>query len=200
MSQSPSPAPSSWLLVGGSRSLPESWSGQVSQVLSSAIRAGYGVSVGCAAGADAYALSAALRLAPAPGWLRVFAIGTASGDGFWRGSAPLALLRSAAAAGHPVAWQAGGGARVPFRARLLRRSQAALAGCTVAVFFLSSPGSPGSLRVAAAAAQAGARVFAFACGFSGWPAPLAGCAGSWQRASLAGLACWSWRPAQPALF
>jgi hypothetical protein len=195
---SPSPAP--WLMAGGSRALPGSAAPLVSRVLAGALRAGFSLSVGCAAGADALALTAGLDLAP--GRVRVFAVGSASGEGFWSGSAPLPLLRSAAAAGCPVSWLAGGSLAVPLRGRLLRRSLAALAGCSAAVFFLASPGSRGSLRVAAAAVKAGVPVFAFCCGFAGPPDPPLGSAGSWLPSALAGSACWEWCPAavQPALF
>jgi hypothetical protein len=196
----------SWSCVyfGGSRSLPSSWGGLVSQVVSAVVGAGGvgSVSVGCAAGADQQVILAALSRAQALGaaWLRgqlvVWAVGAQSGAGFWSGSAPLAVLRQAARVGQ-VFWSAGGGPAVPFRARLLRRSQAALAGCSCSVFFLASPSSAGSLRVAAFAAAAGQPVFAFACGFSGAPAPLAAPApaGSWQPGSFVGFPCWVWVPA-----
>jgi hypothetical protein len=98
-----------------------------------------------------------------------------------------------------VRWSAGGPVSgplaLPLKARLFRRSQAALTGCSASVFFLASPGSSGSLAVAAFAARAGQPVFAFSCGFSGPPAALRGQAGSWQPGQFAGQACWSWRPA-----
>jgi hypothetical protein len=193
-------APAPWLLVGGSRSLPGSAAPLVARVLAGALRAGFSLSVGCAAGADALALAAGLDLAP--GRVRVFAVGSSAGEGFWSGSAPVSLLRSAAGAGAQVSWLAGGSLAVPLRARLLRRSLAALEACSTAVFFLASPSSRGSLRVAAAAVKAGVPVFAFCVGFSGPPAPPLDCAGSWLPSALAGSPCWEWRPAavQPSLF
>lgn len=195
---SPSPAPG--LLLGGSRSLSPSAAPLVRRVVSAALRAGFVLASGCAAGADQLVVSAAISLDP--GSLRVFAAGSAEGAGFWSGSAPLSLLRSAAAAGAQVSWLAGGSLAVPLRARLLRRSLAALAGCSSAAFFLASPTSPGSLRVAAAAVASGAQVFAFPDGFEGPPAPPPGCAGSWLPGALVGCACWQWYPeaSQPALF
>lgn len=195
----------SFVLFGGSRSLGAAWSGLVSACVSAALVRCVGVSVGCAAGADAVALSSALG-APSfsPGLVRLAAVGASSGAGFWSGSAPFGLLARAAAAGVPVAWSAGGGSSVPFRARLLRRSLAALSGCAGAVFFLASPGSSGSLRVAGAAAASGVPVVVFACGFSAPPCPpcpprlgrgrLA--SGSWSPAgSFCGAARWVWVPA-----
>ena len=156
------------------------------------------VSVGCAAGADALALSAAVAAGASGRSLRVFAVGASSGAGFWSGSA-LSGVRLAAAAGASVAWLAGGSLSVPLRARLLRRSLAALRGCSAAVFFLASPSSPGSLRVASAAAAAGLPVFVFCCGFAGFPASLAGCSGSWVSGSFAGFPCLVWAPAAAQL-
>jgi predicted Rossmann fold nucleotide-binding protein DprA/Smf involved in DNA uptake len=199
-------SPSPGLLLGGSRSLSPSAAPLVRRVVSAALRAGFVLSSGCAAGADQIVISSALALAPSSAHgcrsLRVAAAGSSAGAGFWSGSAPLSLLRSAAAAGAQVSWLAGGSLQVPLRARLLRRSLAALAGCSSAAFFLASPTSPGSLRVAAAAVASGAQVFAFPYGFEGPPAPPPGCAGSWLPGALVGCACWQWRPeaSQPALF
>jgi hypothetical protein len=185
------------VLFGGSRSLPGSFAPLVSRVVLASLARGFVVRVGCARGADQFAFQSV------PGSkscrLHVFCVGGASGSGFWGGSAFKAVCR-VAARGAQVSWFAGGPVGLPLRARLLRRSLAALSGCSVACFFLASPSSAGSLRVAAAAAQSGVSVFAFSCGFSGAPAPLAGCPGSWQPSSLAGSACFVWRPAQAALF
>ena len=66
-----------------SRTLPSS-SPLVSRVVASVLASGRGVSVGCASGGDALALSAALATGSSP---VVFAVGGPSGAGFWRGSA-----------------------------------------------------------------------------------------------------------------
>jgi hypothetical protein len=174
---------------GGSRSLVSST--PLFSLVVGVLAAGGSVSVGCAAGADALVVSAALRVGCAPR-LSVFAVGSSSGAGFWSGSAPLASLLAAAAAGARVVWSAGGPASVPFRARLFRRSLAGLAGCSFAVFF--SPGA-GSLAVAAAAVARGLPVWAVCPAV---PAAPAGCCGSWVACScLAGfvLPCWAWVPA-----
>lgn len=194
------------VLFGGSRSLSSSFSSLVSSAVSAVLCAGGSVSVGCASGADSFVVSAALAFPAPSGSFSLFAVGSSAGAGFWSGSAPLSLLRSVAAAGFPVAWSAGGGSSVPFRARLFRRSLAALAGCAAAVFFLASPDSSGSLSVAAAAAGGGGRVSAFCCGFSGPPAPLgSGCVGSWVSAAApvslpAGCGFFRWVPSQMELF
>jgi hypothetical protein len=192
-------------LFGGSRSLPPSQAGFVrSVVLAALARAGSFATVGCAAGADAAVVSAVLA-AGLSGQLCVFCVGSASGAGFWSGSAPFSLLRRAAGSLARVVWSAGGGPELPFRARLLRRSLAALGAASEAVFFLASPSSPGSLAVAAAAVRQGVSVFAFSCGFSGSPVPLVGVgAGAWVRGVFCGFPCWVWsqpaRPVQLSLF
>ncbi|MGE3913258.1 MAG: hypothetical protein AB7K36_28135 [Chloroflexota bacterium] len=80
--------------------------------------------------------------------------------------------------------------------------QAASSGAAGAVAVISSPASAGSLAELALAARLGVPlVVAVAVGFSGPPSPLAGRAGSWAPARLAGVACWRWAPAasQPPL-
>lgn len=194
------------VLFGGSRSLSPSFSSLVSSAVSAVLCAGGNISVGCASGADSLVVSAALAFPAPAGSFRLSAVGSSDGTGFWSGSAPLSLLRSVAAAGFPIAWVAGGSPSVPFRARLFRRSLAALAGCAAAVFFLAAPDSSGSLSVAAASASTGARVSVFCCGFSGPPAPLgSGCVGSWVSAAApvslpAGCCFFRWVPAQMDLF
>jgi hypothetical protein len=179
-------------LFGGSRSLAPSFSGLVASVVSAWLSSAPGarLAVGCAPGADAAVVSSC-----PPAALSLFAV--APGP-----SSAASWVSAAAARGASVVWSAGGSPAVPFRARLLRRSLAALAGCSCAVFFLASPASPGSLRVAAAAAARGLPVFAFCCGFSEPPALLVGCSGSWSPSSFCGFPCLAWRPAaaQPRLF
>lgn len=187
---------------GGSRALSASFAPLVASVVSAAVASGAGVRVGCAAGADRLVLSSALR---APGGVRslsVFAVGAASGAGFWSGSAPVSLLRAAVSVGASVSWLAGGALSVPLRARLFGRSVACVSGAGAAVFFLASPSSAGSLAVAGAAVGGGVPVFAFSCGFSGAPCPPRGCAGAWSPSSFLGFPCWVWVPAavQASLF
>lgn len=168
---------------GGSRSLPRSGFSFVTRVVSSVLQSGSCVHVGCCSGADAAVVSAARR---SPARLRVFSAFASSGAGSCPVSA-VSAVRSAAASGVHVSWLAGGPLSLPLRARLIRRSLAALAGCSAAVFFL--PGS-GSLSVAAHAVRSSIPVFVFqrACP----SAPPRGCIGSWVRASFSGFSCWHW--------
>lgn len=181
------------VLIGGSRNLSAQFAPLVGAVAQAVAQSAL-VHVGCSAGADQLALQA---LSPAQ--VQVFAAGAQSGQGFVTSSATSAVMQ-AAQAGAAVSWLAGGALHVPIRARLIRRSLAALAGCSQAVFFVNSAQSSGSLAVAAKAAQAGKPVFVFSCGFSGAPAPLKGCAGSWVQSSFAGRQCWQWSPAQIFFF
>ena len=94
------------IYFGGSRSLSPSFFSFVAGVVGLALRRGFGVSVGCAAGADATVVRAVLRFASAASRLSVAAVGSSCGAGFWRGSAPLSLLRSVASRGAAVVWSA----------------------------------------------------------------------------------------------
>jgi len=192
---------------GGSRSLPDRFAPFVARVVAAWVASGGFVSVGCAVGADAAVVSAFLSSPLSPVALRVFCVGgpgpSGSLSGFWSGSALSVLSSLWSFFPSALRFWAGGPVSVPLRARLVRRSAAALVGASSAVFFLASPSSPGSLRVAALAASRGVPVFVFPCGFSGAPAPLAGCVGRWVSASFCGFPClaWSSSPAgQLALF
>jgi len=191
----PASGASRWsLFVGGSRHLAPS--PLVGQVLAAAVSSGCCVvQVGCCVGADAQALAWLAGQPPALG--QVFAAFGPGAAGSCSLSAVPAVL-AAAAAGASVTWWAGGGAAVPLRARLIRRSAAALRGASVALFF--SPGA-GSLAVAALAVRAGLPVWAIA---PAAPAPVPGCAGAWVAGLFCGFLAWSWLPAgaavQPSLF
>jgi hypothetical protein len=150
-------------------------------------------SVGCCRGADALALSALVSAGLAARG-EVFAVGSASGDGFWSGSAR-DEIRAAAAAGSPVRWLAGGPLSIPLQIRLARRSQACIRSVVpggACFLFLSRPRSKGSLGTARFAASLGLQVYVFACGFS--PSLLPGLeVGRWQVVSsgpLAGSVQW----------
>ena len=192
--------PGSSVHFGGSRSLqPNS---QLEFCVRKAQAAGCSIHVGCAAGADAQVIYAALAAVKADylaeTWLNVFAVGGNSGG--WpypRLSPPPWIIRAISC----VRLWAGGCPSLPLRARLIRRSLAALAGCSCSVFFLSGPSSHGSLTVAAHAVKSGMPVFVF-CPVQPDPLTSPSPAGSWQPAELYGLSCWRWSPAavQPKLF
>jgi predicted Rossmann fold nucleotide-binding protein DprA/Smf involved in DNA uptake len=181
--------------LGGSRSL--SSSPIVGQVVRAVLASGQAVHVGCAVGADQQVVQAALA-AGGQSFLVVFAVFSSSWLGAWSGSAVGAVM-AAAQAGASVSWLAGGGLQLPLVARLIRRSQAALAGCSASVFFLASPSSSGSLAVAGHAVAAGQPVFAF-CSFL--PQAPRGQAGRWVSSSFMGFSCWLWQPVavQQSLF
>jgi len=175
---------------GGSRSLPETR--LIHQVVSSTLAAGHSAHVGCAIGADAQVIRAALDYDPAR--LSVFAAFAGDGSGAWSGSATFDVF-TALEVGADVSFSAGGPLSVPLAGRLMARSRAALAGCSAAVFFLSAPSSPGSLAVAALAVRFNQPVFAFC--FPAHPNAPRGCSGRWVAGSLkGGFSCWRWQPAQ----
>ena len=207
----------------GSRSLSPRFASLVSSVVSAVLSSGRSVAVGCASGADQFALSAALCALPAPGsfpWLRVFAaFGPGGFASAGRASAVPAVLAAAARSCAPgsglaspvvVRFWAGGGPGVPLRARLAARSSALVSavagsgpGAGLVAFVSGGPSaSPGSWRSVRAAVSAGVSVVVFLCGC---PAsvlpPLWG--GSWVPAGSGVWAGgWRWVPAgrQLALF
>ena len=93
--------------LAGSRYLPESAESLVRRVVRGAVAAGRPLAAGCAVGADAYALRAAVSLRAAES-LTIFAAFGPYGLGAWRDSAVGAVV-NAAAAGAAVRWWAGGG-------------------------------------------------------------------------------------------
>ena len=178
------------VLFGGSRALQSSPSIQL--VLALVLHRGASVQVGCCVGADALVINSAVSLGAA-GRLSISSAFAQGGGGSCFLSA-VSAVAAAAAAGASVSWLAGGPLSVPLPARLSRRSQAALAGASCAVFF--QPGS-GSLAVAAHAVAARLPVFAFC---STTPQPIPGYPGAWVAAQFTGLACWQWQAAQIPLF
>ena len=156
------------VMLCGSRSLPVASRPRVGAAVSALLGSGARLAVGCAAGADAAAVSAALAAGAAPR-LVLCAVGGPSGLGFaGRVSAP-GGVRAAVAAGAAVRWWAGGPPALGLRARLARRSLACVR--------LAAAGGPGSGLVAFVA-QLPPR----ALGAGAWPA----CgSGSWSSAAAA---------------
>ena len=184
---------------GGSRSL--SPSPLLAQVVGAVLASGAPVHVGCSAGADAQVIACALRSSSFQ-QVRVFAAFGAPVPSpalvglLFPGSCSVSAVRVVhawAQAGGSVSWLAGGSLAAPMAARLIRRSLAALGGCSAAVFF--APGS-GSLAVASHALKAGIPVFAF----GPMPAAIPGAAGCWVSSSFFGFSCWQWSAAQMSLF
>lgn len=201
------------VIIGGSRALPASAGRVVQRVVSSIARTGAQGFIGCAQGADRAAARAWVA-AGAGQRLTMFCAGAPG----WASTAPVSRV---------ITW-AGGGPAVPVRARLAQRTAAAVRaaagqpcqhgpgcpcaqqGTRIAVFFLSSTTSKGSMAAAALAARLGFVVFAFGFwqgagpawpsgswqGASVPPAPLAGQAGRWAWAPFAGCRCWRWVPAR----
>jgi len=174
--------------VVGSRSLPPGGGALVARVVGALLRAGRPLCVGCAVGADAAALSAAVSAGFARS-VSVFAVGGSSGSGFCSLTA-LPGVRAAASAGASVSWWSGGPASVPLSARLACRSRACVAAAPGGVVaFLSSPSSAGSLAAVSLAACSGLPVCVFCLGFSPSLLPVPVFGGSWVPAAASGL--WS---------
>lgn len=173
------------IYFGGSRNLNSKLS-IVGLVVQTVQASGQVVHVGCCIGADQAVIEAAV-----PSSLVVFAAFAQGGQGAWSGSAKQ-VVRQAGQAGAVVRYLAGGPVEIPLEARLIKRSKAALVGCSAAVFF--EPGQ-GSLAVAAHAIQS-MPVFAFGA----QPQRIPGQAGQWAAVKLVGFECWKWQRAQAALF
>ena len=141
--------------IAGPRRLPAWALAEVEAVAAGLVRAGFSLSVGCSQGADAAAIRAA-----GPGACRVFAAWGPGGAGAVGVSAVREVLAHGSHGG-AVNWWAGGGAEVPARARLARRTRAVVASASRAVVVWLASGSSGSLLAARAAAAAGLPVVAF---------------------------------------
>jgi hypothetical protein len=111
------------IMVCGSRSLPAAALPLVGLVVADLLAAGSRLAVGCAAGADAATLAAALAAGAAPR-VSVFAVGGADGSGFAGSLSALVGVRAALVAGASVRWWTGGAVSVPLRQRLAARSLA----------------------------------------------------------------------------
>lgn len=190
--------------LAGSRYLPESAESLVRRVVRGAVAAGRPLAAGCAVGADAYALRAAVSLRAAES-LTIFAAFGPYGLGAWRDSAVGAVV-NAAAAGAAVRWWAGGGEAVDLRARLAARTFALVSflacrpGSSLVVFLAKPEARGGSWLALRAAMGRGVRVVAYPVGFPASALPSPGGGGQWAPVSLGGLPGGvMWRPGeQPA--
>ena len=180
---------------GGSRHLP--YTPLIDQVVTASLAAGYSLHVGCAIGADAQVIQAALIKNASR--LHVFAAFTEKGYGAWTCSAT-AAVDAAFLYGARVSYLPHVDLSIPLAGRLIRRSITALTGCNASVFFLATKDSYGSLAVAAEAVRRDLPVFAFCVGFWGHPLPPRGCRGRWILSSFMGSSAWRWKPAQSKFF
>lgn len=179
------------VLLGGSRALPPAGLSLARALGADLAFQRLVLHVGCAPGADEAAFAG---FSSVGGSAVVFAVGGPS-SGFPAGAPPAWIARASATPGVSVRWWAGGPPAVPLRARLARRSRAALVGADAAAWVVSSPASRGSLRAAAAAAAAGIPVFVFPVGFSPAALPALG-AGRWVAAVFLDRSAARWLPAQ----
>lgn len=177
-------SPGSVLAIVGSRSRPAT--STVSAVLAAARATSVSMAVGCARGVDQSALLAAVRLRVP---VRVFSVGGPA--------SPSPAVAAAIAAGAGVSWWAGGGAHVPYRARLVRRSQAVVLASSAVFAVFGSNRSRGTLGACRFAIGKCKPVFAVA--LPGVQLPALG-AGQWQRAQLLGVSCWRWVAGQGEIF
>ena len=124
--------------ICGSRSLPGSVGSLVAPVVRSLVSSGRVVAAGCAAGADALVVSAAVQAGTASS-VQVFAVGGSWGSGFAGRASAFSGVVTAGAAGAGVSWWSGGGASVPLRKRLVSRSLACVGSAGALVAFVAGP-------------------------------------------------------------
>lgn len=187
--------------LGGSRDLSRQWQSLVQRVVSAVHAQGRGIAVGCARGADAFALEAALEWAA---YLRIFAIGGRDGRGFWRQSA-VETIAQAEGAGRWIHWWAGGPCpcpscqgeanssrcptliqRLSARTQLCLQFAAGSGGGAGFIGFLARPDSPGTVACARLAVHLGLPVILFPCGFNRQALPTLG-NGRWTVAGREGV-------------
>ncbi|RKT37906.1 hypothetical protein [Thiocapsa rosea] len=218
-------SPMSLVMLAGSRDLAPG-EANITAVVADLVADGSHLVTGCATGADAQVIRAALAQG-APGAMALSVLAAHgpvapsapasrySAPGSWSGSA-VTVVAAAQRAGASVSWWSGGGPDVDLRARLARRSLAAVrlvaasscGSCLVAwpsrlpsYPFRAGPwpscGS-GTWASVTAAARLGVPVVVFPVGavvelpLASWPALAAG--GSWSPITsgvLAGAAVWS---------
>jgi hypothetical protein len=154
----------------------------ISKLVAFALQRGGTISVGCAVGADAQVIKAALAQGGVKS-LRIHAVFNKSGEGGWQGSA-VPTVQAASVVGAQVTWQAGG-TTGSFAQQLMRRSIAGLISTSVGFFI--SPGR-GSYKVIAQAIMRGVQVFVFSSPCQ--PAAIPGCPGTWQPTTIAGVQGW----------
>jgi predicted Rossmann fold nucleotide-binding protein DprA/Smf involved in DNA uptake len=187
--------------VCGSRSLPVSAGPLVGRVVQALLSGGSSLVVGCASGADGFALSSVMS-AGAVSSVSVFAAFGPGGAGAAGSVSAVSVVSAAAAAGVSVSWWAGGSAGVPVQARLSARTRAVVgAASSGLVAFLGSPASPGSFLACRLALARGLPVLVFPVGFHGHSLPLLG-PGSWVPVGGNGVwsLAWRWLPDQGILF
>ena len=183
----------------GSRALGADQAGSIEACVARFAAAGRTMATGCATGADAYALAAALRSA-GPSRTVVFAAFDRSGVGSWRQS-NVEGVQAAASAGATVHWLAGGPLTNRLVWRLVNRSRAMVDSLDAAGYDEHSgivgwvtgapPRSPGSWGTVKVAIARGLRCVVFPVGWpaASMPLPARGAwvqagSGIWSRALL----------------
>lgn len=154
---------------GGSRSLSADAATLAGHAAVSLLRSGASLVLGCCQGADASALSAAVRAGYAGRVSVLGAFGPLGPSGAWPAGAcsasAVASVRAAVCAGATFQPWAGGSSSVPLSARLSGRTRAVAAAASAGAVVVLAPGSRGALILARAVARRGLPVLALpVCG------------------------------------
>lgn len=177
------------LYITGSKSLSNDYGPLMDQLISVVAGMGSSVAVTCAAGAEAMVLMRASGL----GCLAaVFAVGDATGAGFWAGSCPFSLLTCWGR--DRIRWSAGGKIDMPLPVRLKERTRACLRFVTQTgpnsrvIIFADTPDCPDMLAACQGALAFGLPIAVFPCGFAAAELPILIPEGQWV---CAGPTVWS---------
>lgn len=173
----------SMVYITGSRALAEEHGPLLDRVLSALAGMGSSVAVTCAAGTEAMVM---MRAAGLGCLAAVFAVGDATGTGFWAGSCPFSLLQCWGR--ERIRWSAGGSVDTPLPVRLRERTRACFrfvassgpGGRVVA--FSSAPDCPETLAACERAQAFGLPMIVFPCGFAAAELQPLAPGGQWVRA------------------
>lgn len=164
----------------GSRALSDEYGPVMDRVISALAGSGASIAVTCAAGAEAMALMRASGLGSLSA---VFAVGDATGSGFWAGSCPFSLLSCWGR--DRVRWMTGDDLRLPLPVRLNNRTRACFRFTSSGgpggrlVAFCAAPDCPDTLAACRQGLSFGLTVIVFPCGFPAAELPLLTPEGQW---------------------
>jgi hypothetical protein len=176
----------------GGRALQSEHGIVIAGIVRSLLRWKFRLAVGCAIGADEFAIATMEHFRKAQHCTIYASFGR---DGTGKIATSSRIIGEAEAAGAEVHWLAGGPAHIPPRARLIRRTETMIcSGIVALVSVWTRPDSKGTARACQIAAQQGIPVVAFEA-FGDCPRPIGpGCWRSISASSRLWARGWRWMP------